>query len=76
VLRQGFLIVFIGLAIGMAATLTLSRIMRSLMSGIGVIDPLTAGVVCAVLLTAGFAALYFPARWASTLDPAHTLRGE
>jgi ABC-type antimicrobial peptide transport system permease subunit len=76
VLRQGFLIVFVGLAIGMAATLTLSRIMRSLMSGIGVIDPLTAGVVCAVLLTAGFAALYLPARWASTLDPAHTLRSE
>ena len=60
----------------MAATLTLSRIMRNLTTAIGVIDPLTAGVVCAVLLTAGFAALYFPARWASTLDPAHTLRSE
>jgi predicted permease len=76
VLRQGFLIVFIGLAIGMAGTLALSRIVRSLMSGAGVLDPLTAGVVCAVLLTAGFAALYLPARWASTLDPAHTLRSE
>jgi putative ABC transport system permease protein len=76
VLRQGFLIVFIGLAIGMAGALALSRIMRSLMSGAGILDPLTAGVVCAVLLTAGFAALYLPARWASTLDPAHTLRAE
>jgi ABC-type lipoprotein release transport system permease subunit len=37
---------------------------------------LTGAAVCAVLLTAGFAALYLPARWASSLDPAHTLRGE
>ena len=76
VLTQGFRIVVIGLAIGFAATITLAGVMRSLISGFRSLDPLTGATVLAVLLLAGFAALYLPARWASSLDPAHTLRGE
>ena len=76
VLAQGFRIVGIGLAIGFAATFALASVMRSLIPGFGALDPLTGAAVCAVLLSAGFAALYLPARWASSLDPAHTLRGE
>jgi ABC-type lipoprotein release transport system permease subunit len=33
-------------------------------------------MVCAVLIVASLAALYLPARWASRLEPAHTLRCE
>jgi ABC-type antimicrobial peptide transport system permease subunit len=76
VLAQGFRIVGIGLTIGLAATFTLAGVMRSLISGFSAPDTSTAAAVCAVLLAAGFAALYLPARWASSLDPAHTLRGE
>lgn len=76
VLAQGFRIVGLGLAIGFAATLALAGVMRSLIPGFRMLDPLTGAAVFAVLLGAGFAALYFPARWASTLDPAHTLRAE
>jgi putative ABC transport system permease protein len=76
VLAQGFRIVGIGLAIGFAATFALASVMRSLISGFGALDPLTSAAVLAVLLSAGFAALYLPARRASSLDPAHTLRGE
>jgi putative ABC transport system permease protein len=76
VLVQGFRIVGIGLAAGFAATFALAGVMRSLISGFRTLDPLTAAVVFAVLVGAGFAALYLPARWASSVDPAHTLRGE
>jgi predicted permease len=76
VLAQGFRIVAIGLAIGFAATFLLAAVMRSLIPRFGALDPLTGAAVCAVLLGAGFAALYLPARWASSLDPAHTLRAD
>jgi predicted permease len=77
VLRQGgFTIVGIGLAIGIAATVAFTSVMRSTLFGIGSMDPTTLAAVCAVLLAAGFAALYLPARWASALDPAQTLRSE
>lgn len=76
VLAQGFRIVLIGLTIGLIATVTLAAVARSLIPGFSAFDPLTGAAVCAVLMTAGFVALYLPARWASSLDPANTLRGE
>jgi hypothetical protein len=76
VLVQGFRIVAIGLAIGFTATFIIAAVMRSLIPRFGALDPLTGAAVCAVLLGAGFAALYLPARWASSLDPAHTLRAD
>ncbi len=74
VLAQGLTIVGIGLAIGALATLALAQVVRSRLFGAGPADPLTLGVVCAVLILTSLAALYLPARWASRLEPAHTLR--
>lgn len=76
VLRQGFRIVGIGLAIGAAATVALAHVARSTVFGVGALDPATFATVCAVLMATGFAALYLPARWASGLEPAETLRSE
>jgi ABC-type antimicrobial peptide transport system permease subunit len=76
VLRQGFTIVAIGLAIGAAGTAAFTQVVRSTLFGVGPMDPATLVAVCAVLMAAGFAALYFPARWASGLEPAQTLRSE
>jgi putative ABC transport system permease protein len=76
VLGQGFSIIGIGLVIGVSASVAVARVIRSALFGTGALDPPTLGVVCAVLIAAGFAALYLPARWASDLDPAHTLRSE
>jgi predicted permease len=76
VLRQGFTIVGIGLGIGAVATVAFTQVVRSTIFGAGAIDPSILLAVCAVLMAAGFAALYLPARWASGLEPARTLRSE
>ncbi|MPY87054.1 MAG: FtsX-like permease family protein [Luteitalea sp.] len=76
VLRQGFTMVGIGLAVGGLATVGFTQVVRSALFGVGPLDPATLGVVCAVLMATGFAALYLPARWASRLEPARTLRSE
>jgi putative ABC transport system permease protein len=76
VLKQGFKIVGIGLILGGAGTFVFAQVMRSTVFGVGTIDPATILAVCTVLLGAGFAALYLPARWASLIEPAHTLRND
>jgi predicted permease len=76
VLRQGFTIVGIGLAAGTVGTIGTAQVVRRALFGISPPDPATFAVVCAVLLAAAFAALYLPARWASRVEPAQTLRGE
>jgi predicted permease len=76
VLREGFALVAIGLGLGAAGTIVLARLARSTVFGAGPIDAAVLVAVCAVLTATGFAALYVPARWASRIEPAHTLRNE
>jgi putative ABC transport system permease protein len=76
VLRQGFTMIGIGLAFGATATAALVQVMRSRLFSVDPLDPPTLATVCAVLSAVGFAALYLPARWASRIEPAHTLRAE
>jgi hypothetical protein len=76
VLRQGFTVVGLGLASGLAASAVLTRVARSTVFGVGSLDAASLAAVCAVLIAAGFAALYLPARWAAALEPAQTLRSE
>jgi putative ABC transport system permease protein len=76
VVGQGLTIVGIGLATGALGTIALAQVVRNRLFGAGPADPLTLGTVCAVLVATSLAALYLPARWASRLEPAHTLRDE
>jgi ABC-type antimicrobial peptide transport system permease subunit len=76
VLRQGLTLVAIGLAIGIGGSVTLTQMLRSTVFGAGRVDPAVLVAVCTVLMATGFAALYVPARWASGLEPAQTLRRE
>jgi ABC-type antimicrobial peptide transport system permease subunit len=76
VLRQGFIIVAIGLTAGGVAALASAQVVRRLVFGIGPVDPPTLATVYAILMGAAFGALYLPARWASRLEPARTLRGD
>jgi ABC-type lipoprotein release transport system permease subunit len=50
--------------------------MSSLLFGVTPADPLTYGAMATVLLIAGLAATYIPARRAAAVDPMDTLRGE
>jgi hypothetical protein len=76
VLRQGMMLVFAGLALGLAGAFALTHAMRSLLFGVTPTDPITFGLVAAALLVAAFAACCIPARRAVQVDPLRALRAE
>jgi ABC-type antimicrobial peptide transport system permease subunit len=75
-LREGLSLTVLGIAFGLAAARAVSRVMSSLLFGVTPADPLTCGAMATVLLIAGLAATYIPARRAAAVDPMDTLRGE
>ena len=76
VLGQGGLLVAIGAVIGLGGAAWMSRLLSSLLYGVGPIDPLTYGGVALFLLLVAYAATYIPARRASRLEPMIALRHE
>jgi ABC-type antimicrobial peptide transport system permease subunit len=76
VLGQSFRLVLTGLALGLAASFALTRLMTGFLYGVTATDPLTFIVVAILLLFVALMAGYFPARRASTVDPMVALRSE
>lgn len=74
--RQGFVLVVIGLAIGLAAALGLTRLLAALLYGVSPSDPPTYFVLTLVLAVVGLVAAWLPARRASRVDPMIALRAE
>jgi ABC-type antimicrobial peptide transport system permease subunit len=74
--RHALLLAGIGVAIGMAASVALTRLMKSLLFGISPLDLLTYAVAPVVLIAATALASYLPARRAAAVDPVETLRAE
>jgi ABC-type antimicrobial peptide transport system permease subunit len=66
----------IGVALGLTAAAGLTRLMHSLLYGISPLDPVTYAAVPLVLVTSAVLASYIPARRASAVDPAESLRAE
>jgi putative ABC transport system permease protein len=74
VMRQGFKIVGLGLAIGLSGALVTARFMSSLLYGVSANDPVTLGLAILVLLLAGFLACFIPALRATRTNPVTALR--
>jgi putative ABC transport system permease protein len=76
VVVNGMRLAVIGLAIGLVASLVLTRFISNLLFEVAPTDPLTFGVVSLCLLATAFLACYLPARRATKVDPLVALRYE
>jgi predicted permease len=74
VLRQGLTLASLGLMVGLAASLVLTRALSSQLFGISATDPLTFIAVAGLVLAVAFLACYVPARRAMRTDPMVALR--
>jgi putative ABC transport system permease protein len=76
ILSQGLRTIFIGVAIGIAGSLALTRTVESLLFGVTATDPLTFVGVTLLLVGAALLACFIPARRAAKVDPMVALRYE
>jgi putative ABC transport system permease protein len=74
ILKQGFLLTSIGVVIGLAGALTLTRVMSGLLFGVGSTDPATFAAIVLLLTLVSLIACYIPARRATRVDPLTALR--
>ncbi len=76
VLRQGSMLTLCGLAVGLVASLFLTRFLRSMLHGVATTDLLTFATVAVVLCVVALFACYWPARRAAAVDPVQALHME
>jgi len=68
--------VFAGLALGIAGSVGIARLLGTLLYGVRPTDPVVLGMVSALLAGVALSASFIPARRAANLDPLRTLRHE
>jgi predicted permease len=76
VVFKGMTIAVSGVAVGLAAALVFTRLMRSLLFGIDAADPATFGAISLLLTLVALLAIYIPARHAARIEPIVCLRSE
>ncbi len=75
VLREGGVLLGIGLVVGLAGALLATRIIRGLLFGVAPYDPVTLVMVTVVMVGIGLGACWLPALRAARVDPAMAMRG-
>jgi putative ABC transport system permease protein len=73
VIGQGMALTVIGIVVGLAGAFALTRLLASLLFGIGTTDPSTFVWIPILLAAVSFLACYLPARRAARLDPIKAL---
>jgi predicted permease len=74
ILKQGLRLALIGVALGLASALALTRALSGFLYGVGATDPLTFALVSLLLVAVALLACYLPARRATKVDPLTALR--
>jgi len=76
VIKDGFWLAVIGLAIGTGGAIALTRLMANMVYGVSTTDPLTFVAGILLVTAVALAASWFPAMRAGRADPMEVLRGE
>jgi predicted permease len=76
IFRQSFTLVLCGVAIGILASIGLTRVLGTMLYGVGATDVVTYASVVGLLVVAATLASYLPARRAMKVDPMVALRYE
>jgi putative ABC transport system permease protein len=76
VLRGGLKLAGAGIVLGLIGAMALTRLLRSLLFGVGPTDPVTLAAVPLLLVSAAVLASWLPARRAANVDPMEALRYE
>jgi putative ABC transport system permease protein len=76
VVGQGMLLAFLGIVLGLVAAFLVTRVMESLLFGVGTRDLATFFIIPLVLAVVAFLSSYIPARRATRVDPMVALRYE
>jgi putative ABC transport system permease protein len=76
VMRQSVWTLAVGLTLGVGGAMAVTRLMGSLLFGIGPADPLTLSLMATILMMVALIASYIPARRAAEVDPMVALRNQ
>jgi ABC-type antimicrobial peptide transport system permease subunit len=74
--RRGLVMLAAGVAIGLSGAVVVTRLMQSLLFGVGPLDPAAFAAMTTMLAATAVLATYLPTQRAVTVDPIETLREE